>query len=402
MKSYKLEEFFQKPFTFDRVARILFILLIIGLLVWGISSLSNFLLPFALAWLLAYLMMPLVKWFQEKLHVRPRWLAVTLVLILALGILAGIVAVLVPSINSEISKGWTMLQKYDVGAYLLSLLPEEFSSGSKIWTAIENELNNINVNDFFNSVGGVFSKGWNIIQSTFSAIAGATIVFIFLFYLVSMLIDYEKVRDGFFCILPEGTRPFFKELGNITGYYVNAYFRGQVLISLCVTIVLAIGFSIIKLPMGITLAIFVGLLNMIPYLQVLSYVPLVMLVGLQSLTTGENFWLLLIAACVVFMISDALQQFVFTPLIQGQSLGIHPVAIMLSLTVWGYLFGFLGLLFALPLTMIVYALHMKYVVGKPLDIDMEATKRKARSNREKLVKSITNPKLIKDDKKGDK
>ena len=120
--------------------------------------------------------------------------------------------------------------------------------------------------------------------------------------------------------------------------------------------------------MGITLGLLIGLLNMIPYMQTLGYLPLVILVGLQSVMTGDNFFILLIAGVGVIVLSDALQQVLLTPLIQGQSLGIHPVAIMLSLTVWGSLFGFFGMLFALPLTMICYHFYMKYVVGTPVPL----------------------------------
>lgn len=397
MKPRKIEDFFRKPFTFDRVARICFTLLIVGFIAWALVSLSSYLIPFALAWLLAYLMLPLVHWLQTKAHIRPRWVAVVLVLLFSLGIVVGILALLIPSITNEISKGWGMLQKYDVGAYLLSLLPEELSSKSSLIAKGQELLGQININEFFSSVGDVFSKGWGLIESTFSAITGATVIFIFLFYLVAMLLDFDKVRKGFFEILPESIRPFMQELGTITGYYINAYFRGQALIALICTVILGVGFTIIGLPMGITLAIFIGVLNMIPYLQVLGYIPLVLLVGLQSLSTGDNFFLLLLAAVAVVSISDALQSFVLTPSIQGQSLGIHPVVIMLSLTVWGALLGFLGLLFALPLTMIIYTIYMKYVVGQPVDEEINKSEEIARAKREELLHRFTRDK--KEDKK---
>lgn len=386
MKPRKIEEFLQKPFTFDRVARIFFVLLIVAALLFATIHLANFLIPFALAWMLAYLMSPLVKWFQTKLKVKPRWLAVTLVLLLTFGVLSGVLAILIPSITKEINRGWQMLQEYNIGAYLISLLPEGLTTKSELSAKLEELVASVNIQELLTSLEGVFSKGWGIIQGTFSAISGAMVVFIFLFYFIFMLIDYDKVSKGFIDMLPESTRPTVREIGDIIGYYVNTYFRGQALISLICGIILAVGFAIIGLPMGITLGLFIGLLNMIPYLQILGYIPMVFVVGLQAVATGENFFLLLLFASIVVIISEIIQSLILTPTIQGQSLGIHPVAIMLSLTVWGYLFGFLGMLFALPLTMIFYTLYMKYVVGVPVDIDTRRREELLRKNRQKFLR----------------
>lgn len=386
MKPRKIEEFFQKPFTFDRVARIFFVLLIVGALLFATIYLAKFLIPFALAWMLAYLMSPMVKWCQTKLKIKPRWLAVTLVLLFSFGILAGVLAILIPNITKEVNRGWEMLQEYNIGAYLISLLPEGVASQNELLAKLEEILNSVNIQELLSSIGELFSKGWGIIQGTFSAISGTMVVFIFLFYLVFMLIDYDKVRRGFFSLLPESSRPTFQEVGSIVGYYVNTYFRGQALISLICGIILAVGFAIIGLPMGITLGLFIGMLNMIPYLQILGYFPMVLLVGLQAMATGENFFLLLLFASIVVIISELIQSLILTPTIQGQSLGIHPVAIMLSLTIWGYIFGFLGMLFALPLTMILYTLYSKYVIGNPIDIDAHRREEILRRNRQKLLR----------------
>ncbi|MBR8758679.1 AI-2E family transporter [Porphyromonas levii] len=386
MKPRKIEEFFQQPFTFDRVARIIFVLLLVGALLFATAYLANFLAPFVLAWLLAYLMLPVVKWFQTKLKVKPRWLAVTLVLLLTLGVLIGVLAILIPSITKEINRGWVMLQEYNIGAYLIGLLPEGVRSKSELLAKLEALAYSVNIQELVTSIEGIFSRGWGLLQGTFTAISGAMVIFIFLFYFVFMLIDYDKVRQGFIDMLPESARPVMQETGDIIGYFVNTYFRGQALISLICGVILAIGFAIIGLPMGITLGLFIGLLNMIPYLQILGYIPLVLLVGLQAVATGENFFLLLLFASIVVIISEVIQSFILTPTIQGQSLGIHPIAIMLSLTVWGAIFGFLGMLFALPLTMIFYTLYMKYIVGSPTDLDTHLREEMARRNRQRLLR----------------
>lgn len=384
MRPRKIEEFFEKPFTFDRVARIVFGILLAVLLMYILIRLGNSLVPFVLAWLFAYLMMPMVTWVQKKLWMCPRGVAVTLVLIVTFGVVGGLLALLIPSITKELNRGWELMQQYNLGDYFLSLLPASFATKTELSARIEEFMASVNIQDLFISIEGVVTKSWDIIQSTFDALTGAMVVFIFFFYLIFMMLDYEKVREGFIAILPESTRKFTREVGNIIGFYVASYFRAQALIAFFCGLILSVGFAIIGLPMGISLGIFIGLLNMIPYLQVLGYIPLVLVVGLQSVSTGQNFFLLLLFAVIVILISEVVQTAILTPTIQGKTLGIHPVAIMLSLTVWGYLFGFLGMLLALPITMILYTLYMKYVIGGPVDVDPKHREDILRANRREL------------------
>lgn len=368
MEPRRIEDFFKKPFTVDRIARIVFSLLIIAAIIWLISRLSYYLIPLVVAWILAYIMMPPLHFLENKCKIRKRWLSATIVLLVTIGLVVGAFTIVIPSITNEINKGWQLLKQYNIGSYLLSLLPEELSTRSQIVQRLEEFVTNVNMEELFGSIEQLFTKGWGLIQSTFNLLSGAAVIYVFFFYLIFLLLDFEKISEGIFKMMPVSIRPFMEELSEVVGHYTNAYFRSQALIAFICGVVMAIGFYIIGLPMGITLGIFIGLLNMIPYMQALGYIPLVVLVGLQSVVTGDNFFVLLLIGASVIIISDTLQQVLLTPLIQGQSLGIHPIAILLSLTVWGSLFGFFGMLFALPLTMICYHFYMKYVVGTPVEL----------------------------------
>lgn len=110
MKPERLRSFSNNPSPSIGVARIIFVLLLVGALLFATAYLANFLAPFVLAASCIPYMLPLVKWFQTKLKVKPRWLAVTLVLLLTLGVLIGVLAILIPSITKEINRGWVMLQ----------------------------------------------------------------------------------------------------------------------------------------------------------------------------------------------------------------------------------------------------------------------------------------------------
>lgn len=360
------ENFFKKPFTLDRIARITFAILLIILLFWGLDTLSNVLIPFALAWMVAYLLLPIVHFLEHKVRIKARWLNVLIVVLLLAGIITGVVALLVPSITEEAKKAWELIQYYDLAGLVVSIIPEGLRNKSDFVNNLEELLSSISVQDFISSVKEVFSRSWNIVQSTLSYLSGLVVVFLFLTYLIFILLDYEVLVKGFYSLCPRSTRPFMYELADNLEFYVNSYFRGQAFISLICGIILAIGFTIMGLPLGITFGLFVGMLNMIPYLQYIGYIPLVMLVGLQSASTNQNFFVLLLIAIAVILVSELVQQVFLTPMIQGKSMGMKPAVILLSLTVWGTIFGFLGLLFALPLTMILYTFYMKYVIGEPV------------------------------------
>jgi predicted PurR-regulated permease PerM len=133
------------------------------------------------------------------------------------------------------------------------------------------------------------------------------------------------------------------------------YFRGQSLVALCVGILFAIGFSIIDFPMAIGLGLFIGLLNLIPYLQMVGIIPTIMLALLKAYDTGGSFWLILLSALAVFAVVQTIQDMILTPRIMGKAMGLNPAMMLLSLSVWGALLGFIGLIIALPLTTLIIA-----------------------------------------------
>ena len=110
-------------------------------------------------------------------------------------------------------------------------------------------------------------KAWHLLTSTFSVLVSVTIVFVIFLYFIFILLDYEKIASGWLRLIPERYRPFISQLADDVELSMNRYFRGQSLIALCVGVLLAIGFKIINFPLAVTLGLFIGCLNLIPYLQ---------------------------------------------------------------------------------------------------------------------------------------
>jgi predicted PurR-regulated permease PerM len=146
-----------------------------------------------------------------------------------------------------------------------------------------------------------------------------------------------------------------------------------VIIAMLVGALLSVGFAIIGLPMAVILGMFIGILNIAPYLGTLGLIPAVILAGLDSLEAGQAPWIGIALVLAVFAVVQAIQEIVLIPKIQGESLGLSPWLILLALSVWGKLLGFLGLLIALPMTCLCLSYYRRMLAGRapvaPTDSD---------------------------------
>jgi predicted PurR-regulated permease PerM len=116
-------------------------------------------------------------------------------------------------------------------------------------------------------------------------------------------LDYEKIAEGWIKLIPERYRPFAQGLAEDVEVSMNRYFRGQALIALCVGVLFAIGFKIIDFPLAVSLGLFIGFLNLIPYLQTLGLIPMLLLSLLKAAETGGSFWLIFGSALLVLCVA---------------------------------------------------------------------------------------------------
>ena len=126
-------------------------------------------------------------------------------------------------------------------------------------------------------------------------------------------------------------------------------------------ILFCIGFLIIDFPLAIGFGLFIGLLNMVPYLQLIALVPTILLALLKAADTGENFWWILGTALLVFCIVQAIQDAIIVPKVMGKITGLNPAIILLSLSIWGALMGMLGMIIALPCTTIILSYYKRFI-----------------------------------------
>ena len=193
------------------------------------------------------------------------------------------------------------------------------------------------------AVKQIAPKLWVVLTNTFSILFSITIVFVIFLYFIFILLDYERIANGWIHLIPERYRPFVQGLADDVEYSMNRYFRGQSLIALCVGVLLAIGFKIVGFPLAVILGLFIGVLNLIPYMQAIGIIPMILLSLLKSAETGENFWIVFGLGILVLGVVQCIQDLYLTPRIMGKAMGLNPAIILLSLSIWGTLLGFIGL-----------------------------------------------------------
>ena len=382
-----MSHFFRREFTFDRIARMLVLSVLILLIYVAVQAIWSVILPFLLAGIFAYVMMPLVRFFQYTLRLRSRGLSVILTLLLLGAVVYLAVIFIIPSINAEIEKTLQVIAGYSSGQDILTMiLPRNirnYLNGGLRWgnfpqqLSFEKVLENVKL--LLDQVGG-------IINSTLSIFSWGLVFLIGFVYFVFILLDFENLGRGFISLFPKTLRPTIRTISMDLDRYMNNYFRGQALVAMSVGILLSIGFNIIGLPLATAMGIFIGILNFIPYMQALGIIPLGLASLLMAAQTGENAFVCMLLAYGVLMIVQIIQDMIIVPRIMGQTMGMRPSLILLVLSIWGYLLGFFGMLIALPITMFIYSLYMRYVLQDEEYIEqmrLQEEKRKAKQSRRK-------------------
>ncbi len=350
----------RKEITFDRFIRILFGLALCAIVYFLLRKLSGVLMPFVIAWFIAYMLNPFVKFVQNKCHVRHRWLAIVITFILFVVLVGGLCWMIIPAVINEIATLKDIVVKYVKDNNLPDLFTEYIMP---YISSTEDVGEYFSVGDLTTFLDTMLPKIFSLISSSISAIWGAVMFFITFIYLFYILMDYEKMTNSYIKFVPKSKRAFVQGLVTDVEEGMNSYFRGQSLVALCVGILFSIGFLIIGFPMAIPLGLFIGFLNLVPYLQILGFIPTVILSLLKAYETNQNFWGILVAALLVFAVVQIIQDGFLVPKIMGNVTGLNGAVILLSLSVWGVLLGFVGLIIALPLTTLLISYYKRYVIG---------------------------------------
>ncbi len=351
------------PITFDRVVRCVVGLAVLALAAWALYCLSGVLIPFFVAWVVAYLLYPVVCFFQYKCRLRSRLVSIIVTLLLTAGVLTGFLYLVVPPMIQEMGHLKDVaLQYIQKGTSNVSIpVPvQEYLQKHIHQYQIENLLQQ---KDVIDALRTTTPKVWNVLWSTAGIVINIVASLIGLLYLLFLLTDYEKYAEGWIRFVPANRRKFASQLVGDIERGMAGYFRGQALVALSNCVMFTIGFLIVDFPMPVGLGCLIGVISFVPYLQVVGFVPAILLALLKAAETGQNFWWLLFLVLMVYLVVQVLQDTIFTPRIMGKIMGLPPAIILLSLSVWGYALGIIGLIIALPVTTLCISYYRRYVVG---------------------------------------
>ena len=354
----------RKKITFDSFIRAVILgAIIIGVLML-LKRLSGVLLPFFLAWLIAYLIYPLVSFFQHKLRLKNRIISIFCALLTLTVIGSVAFYLLVPPMIQEFLRVKDLLIEYFSTTHTASNVPttlSEFIRQNIDLHILEQMFSQENILD---ALKVTVPKLWSLISESINLLFGFFTVFLILLYIVFILLDYESISEGWAHLMPKKYRKTVTGILNDVKDGMNIYFRGQALVALCVGILFSIGFLIIDFPLAIGLGLFIGALNMVPYLQIIGFVPTIMLAILKAADTGDNFWIIIASAAAVFIVVQIIQDGYLVPRIMGKITGLNPAIILLSLSIWGSLMGMLGMIIALPLTTLMLSYYQRYIINQ--------------------------------------
>jgi predicted PurR-regulated permease PerM len=356
-----------RSITFDRVVQLALFAGLAWCLVLLLDYLSDVLLPFVTGLVVAYFLDPVTNRVQHV--IKKRVLAALFTLVSITLAVFFLVWFMVPMVGYELADMGRTVSKMAADTELAQAAKERLPEN--VWEEMNEILKRDDVKRYLTSDGVVqMAKDtakkllpgvWGVLSGAANVLTFITGFLVIMLYVVFLLIDYDNMAARWRDYLPPSMRD------DVSGFVVefiqatNRYFRSQTLVSCCVAVLFAIGFSIIGLPLAILMGIFIGLLNMVPYLQTVGTIPCLLLAGLKALEQGDNFIGALGFVLLVFGVVQLIQETVLVPRLQGEAMGLSPAIILLSLSVWGKLLGFLGLILALPLTCLGLTYYRRYL-----------------------------------------
>lgn len=344
------------------VVRSIITVLVLAALYILIRRLSGVLLPFLISFVVAYMLAPIVKFFQETCRLKNRLLSILVTLLLISGIISGVVAAVVPAISKQATSLSQSIKHYINQGDSISYFSPEFNAEIKELIQgldVKALLQSNEVQEGIKKAIPILSK-W--IGNGINALGGLAVAFVCILYIIFLLIDYEKITKNWLKYIPERFSGMIQMLITDLDRNMNAYFRGQALVAGIVGILFAIGFQIIGLPMGIGIGLMIGVLNLVPYMQALGIPPCILLALIQASETGRPVWVTLLCLAIVFIIVQAIQDMVLVPKIMGDVTGMGPAWILLSLSIWGSLLGVVGMIIALPVTTLLISYYKRFVL----------------------------------------
>ena len=354
-----------KKYDFDRVVRMVLSIISVAVGVWLVNYLSPVLMPFVVGFILAYIIDPLVEWLQRKMRIKSRGIAVVLALVIVIALIAGLCWLIIPYLITEFSEMSKQLAAYAKSSLRIPYVPAEINEFIQRYIDLKKINEIFSKQQWMEIINKAASSAWSVVGGTMSVIFNILSWFIVLLYMFFILLDFNKLSHGFKAAIPAKYRRMSLRIFGDVADTMSRYFRGQAAVSFFVGVIFAIEFYIIGLPMAIAFGMFVGLLNMVPYLQLVSIPIAAFLCLVATAASGASFWVMFAWVILAYIICQVIQDMVLIPTIMKSQMGLNPAIIFLSLSLWVYVMGFIGLIIGLPLTTLIISYYCEFVLHQP-------------------------------------
>ena len=328
--------------------------------------LAPVLMPFVTAALLAYLGDPLVDWLED--HGLSRTLAVVVVFVLLLLLLAALPLLLLPALEAQIGKLVEALPRYLdwIQLHVMPWLGATFGVDlpSLDWATLEQA-----IQTHWRKAGGVAASVVQAVSQSGMAMLGwlANLVLIpvVAFYLLR---DWDILMANIRGLLPRRLEPTVVALARESNEVLGAFLRGQLMVMLSLATVYSLGLMWLGLDLGLLLGSLAGLVSFVPYL---GFILGIVLAGVAAVMQFHDV-IHLVYVFAVFAVGQTLESVLFTPYFVGDRIGLHPVAVIFAVMAGGQLYGFVGILLALPVAAVVMVL-LRFVHRRYTESDLYAS-----------------------------
>ncbi|EAF8064597.1 AI-2E family transporter [Listeria monocytogenes] len=296
--------------------------------------------PIILAGISYYLFNPIIDWLEK--HKWKRGWAIALLYLVIIGLLILLFSFVIPAVKDQIV---SLFKSFPGYWDQITQKLDEFSRSS-LFDQIKDKLNT-NMSDIMKTLS---TKGTSVINSAISSIGSivGTVTEVVLAIVTTPLVlfyllkDGKKLPDFLLKMLPVNGRAHTRQVLGEANHQISSYIRGQIIVSLCIGILLFIGYLIIGLPYALTLAIIAACTSIVPYLgPAIAITPAIII----AIVTSP--WLL-IKLIIVWCVVQLLEGKFISPQVMGKTLKVHPITILFVILVAGNLFGVLGVIFAVP------------------------------------------------------
>ncbi|MCC8398275.1 MAG: AI-2E family transporter [Rickettsia endosymbiont of Labidopullus appendiculatus] len=330
----------------------IFWVIVVSTIIITLTLISNILMSFFIAGIISYILQPII----DNLSLRyklSRTIVVSVISFLFFSILAIILVVLLPIIYQQTALLISKIPAYKdyLQTELIPVITAKiYSIDPNIADNIKNSISNF-VNGIFLLITGLANNIWHVTRVTINLLVLILLIPLILFY---FLRDWFTMSENINLLLPLKGKKKIQEILSAINDSLSAYIRGQLNVCLLLSVYYGVSLSVLGVDLGVLLGVLSGFSIIIPFVGILISFSLTMIVSYFAFGMVNTLFYIII----IYLIGTIVEGYILSPKIIGDKIGLHPLWIIFAVLALGNIFGFLGILFAIPIASIVKVLFL--------------------------------------------